>query len=65
MSSTTPPVLPTHSRRVVIEGLEKSQDADQVDRQVDSDEHPNFSTCSMIMDEDELFSELWKRIEGC
>ena len=65
MSSTILPVLPTVSRRVVVEGLEKSQDAGQVGQEEHLNEQPKLSTFSVIIDEDEPFSEFWKRIEGC
>jgi hypothetical protein len=61
MSSLTPPAVPTASRRVVIEGLEKAENANHVT----VDEKSSTSTLSITMHEDEPLSDVWNRIKGC
>ena len=65
MASTTPPVVPTDSRKIVIKGLEKAQDTEHTDQAGDGDGYLETPTFSMIMHEEEPLSELWNRIEGC
>ena len=65
MASTTPPVVPTDSRKIVIKGLEKAQIAEQIDQAGIRDSHLETPTISMIMHEEEPLSELWSRIESC
>ncbi|KAI4919452.1 hypothetical protein J4E90_001586 [Alternaria incomplexa] len=65
MSSTTLPVVPIDSRKVVIEGLEKIQDAKQINSTGTSDGEKTSSTFSTIMHGDQPLSELWTRIADC
>jgi len=65
MASTTLPVIPTDSRKIVIKGLEKAQHAEQIDQAGDRDNHLETPTFSMIMHAEEPLSELWSRIESC
>ena len=65
MACTTPPVVPTDSRKIVIKGLEKVQHTEHIDQAGDGDEHLETPTFFMIMHEEEPLSELWNRIEGC
>ena len=53
------------SRRIVIEGLRKSQNAQHVGQKRRLDEQYGPSAFSMFIEEAELVSNLWKRIEGC
>ena len=60
-----PLAVPLDSHRIVTEALEKSQNVDQVGWKRKYDEQLNLSTLPMVMNEVELASNLWKRIEGC
>jgi hypothetical protein len=64
MDSPTPPTVPSESRRIVIEGLERPDNVDGVGSQENTDGKSSSSTFSMIMHEDDLLSELWNRVEG-
>ena len=65
MASTTTSVVPTDSRKIVIRGLEKVQDAEKTEQRVSEDELLELPTLSMTMHEEEPLCELWNRIESC
>ncbi|KAI4932414.1 hypothetical protein J4E85_002812 [Alternaria conjuncta] len=65
MSFAAPPVVPIDSRRILIEGLQKIQDAKQINSKGTSDGQNNSSKFSTVMHEDEPLSELWTRIADC
>lgn len=64
MASTTPSVIPTDSRKIVIKGLEKVQYAEKIDQRGNEDEYLELPTFSMTMHEEEPLCELWNRIES-
>jgi hypothetical protein len=64
MDSPAPPTVPSESRRIVIEGLERPDNVDGVGSQENTDGKSSPSTFSMIMHEDDLLSGLWNRVEG-
>jgi len=65
MSSTTPTTVSRDFREVVIEGLQKIQDAEQIYLNEPHNEKPDLATFSMVIQEDKPFFELWTQIEGC
>ena len=66
MGSQTPPtVVPSDSRRIVIADLKRLCHINPFDSKEHVDAQSHSTTLSIVMHEDEPFSKLWVRIEGC